>query len=634
MPTQSARRRIPALDGVRGFAVAAVLLFHGGHLQGGFLGIDLFFVLSGFLITSLLLAESERRARVGLAAFWTRRARRLLPALLMMLGGVALYSVVFADASELDSIRRDAFSTIGYFANWRAMFATQDYWALFTRPSPLQHTWSLAIEEQFYIIWPLVFVAVLAWSRRAVPRTIFRICVIGAVVSAVLLAVLYDPNNSSRAYYGTDTRATAILIGAALAAALSAWGTLRGRSARLVLEVLGATGIVVLAYAWTSLDGQTEWLFRGGLFVFSLSAVAIIAALVHPTPGPLSRLLAWRPMCLLGLISYGVYLWHWPVYVVLDEQRTGLTEWPLLVTRITVTILIAVTSFLLVERPIHLGSGSPRTFWVAMSVATAFTAGVIMLATVGGTSSRFATPKDSADTNQPRRAGVSRVLVTGDSVAMTLTPGLQDAAKAAGLEIISEAAEGCAPDGNPKMPDVAKSWTANSGAIEQRRDHPCETMSQLLDRWHPDVVLAIDSGVWSLKDGLETFRFKTQQIVAEIPAGSLHVWTTLACVRPNDSQASATFARALRDGSDVLRDLATSASDRVRLVDLAAFVCPQGKYHESLGGVSVLRPDGLHYGPEGSELVGAWIAQQIRDILDAASRTTVESEAVSQQGQG
>src|SRR5437762_2587142 len=149
----------PALDGLRGLAVAAVLLFHGDHLRGGFLGVDAFFVLSGFLITSLLLTEARDRGGIALGAFWARRARRLLPALACVLAAVALYAWLLAKPDELATIRGDALATIGYFANWRSIFTSRDYWALFRSPSPLEHTWSLAIEEQFYLAWPLVVAA-------------------------------------------------------------------------------------------------------------------------------------------------------------------------------------------------------------------------------------------------------------------------------------------------------------------------------------------------------------------------------------------------------------------------------------------------------------------------------------------
>jgi peptidoglycan/LPS O-acetylase OafA/YrhL len=189
---------ISALDGARGLAVAGVLLFHGGHLMGGYLGVDFFFTLSGFLITSLLLAESSRTGGIGLGGFWARRARRLLPALAVLMVGVAVYAVVLAKPEELTQIRGDAFATLGYVANWRQVFAHADYFALFNTPSPLNHTWSLAIEEQFYVIWPLLFVALLARFKRDAPKAVLVTSLALAAVSSVLMIVLYDPATNNR----------------------------------------------------------------------------------------------------------------------------------------------------------------------------------------------------------------------------------------------------------------------------------------------------------------------------------------------------------------------------------------------------------------------------------------------------
>src|SRR5215469_9867848 len=195
-PSEPAFAYRPALDGVRALAVAAVVLFHAGvpGLTGGFLGVDAFFVLSGFLITSLLLAEHTRRGRIGLAAFWGRRARRLLPALLVMLVAVVLTGRYLLPAVEVRLLRGDALAALGYVANWRMIYRGSDYFAQTSAPSPLQHTWSLGIEEQFYLIWPLVVVVVFAlFARRA--RALLVIASLGAVASAVACVLLFRPDN-------------------------------------------------------------------------------------------------------------------------------------------------------------------------------------------------------------------------------------------------------------------------------------------------------------------------------------------------------------------------------------------------------------------------------------------------------
>src|SRR5689334_11832491 len=216
---------------------------------------------------------------------------------------------------------------------------------MFRVPSPLQHAWSLAIEEQFYLVWPLVVIGLAAWWRQAAAKAVLITSLVLAAASATLMAVLYAPSNVSRVYYGTDTRAAAILLGAAFAAArvVRPPSERPGSSpSRFVLEALGVAGMVGLGVAWALLGGQSAFLYRYGFLLCGLAAVAVIAAATHPRPMIVSRVLRFRPLCLLGLVSYGVYLWHWPVDVVVDEQRTGLSGWALFGTRVVVTLAIAI----------------------------------------------------------------------------------------------------------------------------------------------------------------------------------------------------------------------------------------------------------------------------------------------------
>jgi peptidoglycan/LPS O-acetylase OafA/YrhL len=360
-------RHLRALDGLRGIAVLTVVLYHfaPGLMSGGFLGVDLFFVLSGFLITSLLVSEWDAARRISLSSFWLRRARRLLPALFVVLGAVAIYELVFASRVEANHVGSDGLWSIVYLANWHFIATGQSYIAqfLFTTPSPLRHMWSLAIEEQFYLVWPLVVVGIGALAKRRAGRAPrqyrrFRAMLLGfilivGVASLVRMLTLYgasgDPN---RVYYGTDTRAFIILFGAALGVISAGTPTVRG-ALRLPLIVIGSTGALVLAVLMTTLTTSSAFLYRGGYAVIALVMAVVLAAAAQPGRNPLAVILRWRPLVGLGLISYGVYLWHWPIGLWVTADNTGLDGPALFVVRCALTLGAALASYYLVEMPIR-----------------------------------------------------------------------------------------------------------------------------------------------------------------------------------------------------------------------------------------------------------------------------------------
>ncbi len=343
---------VPALDGLRAVAVAAVLLFHGtGWLPGGFLGVEVFFVLSGYLITSLLLGEWRATGQVDLRAFWIRRARRLLPALGGVVVATLAYALVFLP-EEVGRLRTDALAAAGYVMNWHLVLSDQPYFQAMGRPSMLQHLWSLAVEEQFYLLWPPLFVVLIgALTRRRVALVVAGV----ACASAMLAALLYDPaSDNSRLYYATDTRAAGPLIGAALAMVWMPWrrrGVIRqGESA--VLDVTGFAALAILGVCCLWLDEANRLLYRGGLAFAAVTTAVAIAVAVHPGAGTFPALLSAKPLRWAGTRSYALYLWHWPVFVVTqpgaDVPLDGLQLFAL---RLAVTAALAEVSYRFVEHP-------------------------------------------------------------------------------------------------------------------------------------------------------------------------------------------------------------------------------------------------------------------------------------------
>ena len=355
------------LDGLRAVAVIAVLLFHAdlGILPGGFFGVDVFFVISGFLITTLLLREHVSTGRIDVVGFWRRRARRLLPALFLVLAGVA----VFAAAAVPDAVvrlRADVLAALAYATNWYLIFDHESYFATIGRPSLPRHLWSLAVEEQFYVAWPIVLAVALAVLRR---RGAFVLTVLIAAASVAWTVVLFDPDaDPSRVYYGTDTRLFGLLAGAALAFVWSA--RLNGArlrtgpaSARLHWsDVVAVAGLAALAWAFWAADEFDPFLYPWGTLAIALVTAAVIAAVTHPA-GRVGRVLDIAPLQWIGRRSYGIYLWHWPVFVLTRPGLdVSLPPAATLALRLGVTLALAAISYRFVEVPIRCGAfGSLRS---------------------------------------------------------------------------------------------------------------------------------------------------------------------------------------------------------------------------------------------------------------------------------
>jgi peptidoglycan/LPS O-acetylase OafA/YrhL len=342
----------PALDGMRGFGLLAVLAYHTepSWIPGGVFALTMFFALSGFLITGLLLVERDRKGSIGLKAFWLRRARRLLPAALVALFGIVLYGWLFADASQLQRLRGDVLSALAYVFNWRLVLTGSGYSEAFESASPVQHFWSLAIEEQLYLVLPLVVAGMLTWRLGGRRQLAIALGVLTAISVGLSISFsdLADP--TSRIYYGTDTRAAEFLVGS-LCAVLFIGRPLVEVPSR-VKGWVGTAALLLLVVLCFRTELTDPWVFRGGFaLVATLSTVIVIACWSYAEP--VTTLLSPAPIRYLGVISYGVYLYHWPIFLTLSPERTGLSTWPLLGLRFSVTLAIAVVSYYLIELPIR-----------------------------------------------------------------------------------------------------------------------------------------------------------------------------------------------------------------------------------------------------------------------------------------
>ncbi len=356
-PELAAPYRVAGLDGVRAIAVTLVILFHltPGTTIGGYLGVDLFFVVSGFLITTLLLRERTETGRIGLGAFWSRRARRLLPALivLVLLCCTAAWAI---GGDVLVGLGLQVFGAATFSSNWLLLAAGSSYFGD-SVPELFRNLWSLAVEEQFYLVWPLLLVLVLI----RMPRPL-RLVLVGllATASAVAMAVFYTPADSTRVYYGTDTHAFGLAIGAFLAMLAISWPRRAlewSRAARRLLGVIGPLALSALLGLALLMPGDAPFVFQGGLVIVAALTAVVIATLLVPNT-PLARLLDLGVFRWVGMRSYGLYLWHWPVFVLVISAlpgwpRAGASAWALGGIALVISVVAAALSYRFIEQPIR-----------------------------------------------------------------------------------------------------------------------------------------------------------------------------------------------------------------------------------------------------------------------------------------
>jgi peptidoglycan/LPS O-acetylase OafA/YrhL len=676
----------PALDGVRALAVAAVLLFHAGvaWLPGGFLGVDAFFVLSGYLITSLLLSERARRGRIRLGAFWLRRARRLLPALLVVLVVVGFAFRDVLPPVELGLLRFDALAALGYVANWRMVYRGADYFAQTAAPSPLQHTWSLGIEEQFYLLWPLIVVAVpalLLLSRRLVRHTntvLLALCVSGVVASEAVAALLYRPDNVDRAYFGTDARAQALLVGCALAILLASPHSEAGSEASTASErtglpdwagdavaVAGVGGIVVVGWLWTHAHGTDGWLYRGGLTVGAVAVAAVIAHAVQRPDAAVARVLAIAPLVWLGRISYGVYLWHWPLFALLTADRTGWHGPALLALRLAATLAVAAVSFVLIEEPIRRGrwplGWQPTVRWrpewpvrptpwlrpavvgVSAAAALGLTATSILYSTEPESAVDVSAPvitlpsvvptPTASGSSQPvlpmQRAGrkvgtLPRVTFFGDSVSWSLgtylpaTPGLSVTVRSiqgCGIARLPDVMQLGLPHGNyPGCPTWDSRWRRGVNA-----DDP-DVAVILLDRW--ELMDRRLDGRYQHVGQPQYNAYLTGELELAISIAGSHGARVVLLTAPYTHRAERPDGGLYDEDQParvdawnrLLYQAAVRHAGTVSVIDLNRRVCPDGEFTWTIDRLRI-RSDGLHFTPQGVQRwIAPWLLPQLATL--------------------
>ncbi len=648
---------LPALDGVRGVGMLCILGVHAGVFltAGGFFLLDSFFALSGFLITSLLIVEWRKSGTIKLGAFWARRARRLLPALFVMLIGVAIIYGLFVPAGTYPTLRGDALAALFYFANWHFIFAGSNYFHMTGLTSPLIHTWSLAVEEQFYLVWPLVFLGVCKIWRSL--RALLVVAITGALLSALEMALLYNPADVNRLYFGTDTHAQSVLVGASLAVGLAMWAERRRKGAeqdwqartpwaRHVLTAVGVIGIVTSAVLYTAVQSDDAFAYRGGFLLAALAASAVLLSVSCAQFSPVARLLSFPVLTFVGRISYGMYLWHFPLFTFINHERTGLSGWTLFVVRVIPTVAVATLSFFFVERPIRRG-----TFFTAFRArvltipAIAVVVVAIVLATMpatvtiaSGAAAAGALPATPITTTVPDayRTAPTRVLLVGDSQALTLGIGLQaaltaDPKKYDHMRLLNEGILGCGVAegttaiqsgatftvGLPCTPHPQSGDCPPGGVFGPQQNVPCQAWTAAWADWvrqfKPNVVVLLAGGSEVLD---RVYRGHMTNILNPVFAayvesqmekairiatagGADMVLMTKPCQStgeqpngdpwPQDSSAR----QAVYDS--LLRKVAAQHPNEVYLQDLNSYVCPGGKYTEDMDGIPVRQADGIHF---------------------------------------
>jgi len=628
-----------ALDGLRGLAVLWVLGYHAAldGFDGGYLGVSAFFTLSGFLLTSLALAERSATGGFSLRRFWARRFRRLMPAALLTLAGVVVMGLWVWSADQLAQLRGDVLSALAYVANWRLIFDHQGYAQAFQAPSPVQHFWSLAIEEQFYVLFPLV-VGLAFVLTRTPRRALIGVFLAITVTSTLTMALLFDAESTGRAYLGTDTRLAELALGCLLALVVNTRPTIENVRLRIVVQWTGLAALAMCIALWATVAIDTAWLYRGGFAVHALLVTIVLIAAVQAA-GPVPRVLGLRPLVALGIISYGVYLFHWPIFLWLTHERTGLAPIPLFGLRFVVTLAVAILSYRLLETPIR--RGRRVTSWrpaIAVPVAAALiVGGVVAVTAIAPEGERTALPDatpdeppPTTDPTPPAEIPDTRVLLVGDSVALTAAVGLDRNQEELDIVLWNRGALGCGVvrGGNVLINGRVNEQHPNCNAWPQG-------WSNGMAEFDPDVSLLL-GGRWDIVDRQvdgRWLRWGTPESDAYV-LGDLHLAVDvlgatgahvvfMTCPYFDVTDESGTYRPEyepwrIDHWNDLLRQVARERPGEVTVVDVNAKLAPDGEYTSVVDGLDV-RGDGVHLTEAGTDWLARWLAPWLH--VAAASST-------------
>ncbi|SKB03146.1 acyltransferase family protein [Aeromicrobium choanae] len=641
------RRRVASLDGIRGGFMALFMAYHFGltALTGAWTGINVFFVLSGFLIARLLITERERFGRVDLLGFYRRRARRLLPALVVLLLVVATWALLLADDATRRQLRGDIVATLGFVMNWRLIAEADQYFAEFGSASMLRHAWTLSVEEQFYVVVPLLLAA-LAWiGSRRVAIAVLALLAVGSAWWTAQVG-LDGASAQAHAYYGTDTRLQSLLVGVLLAHLLAGPAALRTPS-RAVLEPVSWLSLGALLAALVLVDPMSPLFFeQGGMLVQSAVVAVLVWACVARPDLSVHRVLGWRPLAYLGERSYGLYLYHWPVKLWLEREVPGMSAAVEIAVGCVVTTALAALSYRYLERPVldhglrGLVPRLRRPGWLAVAGPAAVVVMAVVVGQVPATGETVARPDiPSLKADQPVYEAAdetTRVAMFGDSLPDRLAEVFPQE-QYEDLSVVSLAVPGC---------DLLESRIAYR---ELQQDEPCRAAKRdfaaNLRESGADTALVMLPTFAAIPhedpDGnpiwLDSPRFRREVIEAldrlrddasEAQVG-LQV-ATLPCRDPRQMATIPGIAAYVADHPEVIDATAEptvvnewvrawARSRSVPLVDVyEALGCGDGPVRE-VNGITLFS-DGLHFDDEAAAMVWTWLAPLVRDQAGEAAR--------------